>query len=241
MATDNRFVVEPLPWKSKKSPKEVPWPLPKPGEVCFCALARRQSGKTTVFCCLVRAYRRFYEKIIVLSPTVMFDPKWKAISSYENVLFGEDVNNEVLERIAEDQKAIYKHDRPNENRCLLIIDDSSTELKRKNLRYWFSKFTTMFRHWGGDLIWSCHALTYMEGAQIQNILQFAIWDLNRKALRKLVQDTATARVDEDALFKLIKENTRTPHSCVFIDYTKNPDETFWINFDRPYKINDPPK
>ncbi|KAJ3048810.1 hypothetical protein HK097_010191 [Rhizophlyctis rosea] len=155
----------------------------------------------------------------------MFDPKWKAISSYENVLFGEDVNNEVLEQIAEDQKAIYKHDRPNENRCLLIIDDSGTELKRKNLQYWFSKFTTMFRHWGGDLIWSCHALTYMEGAQIQNILQFAIWDLNRKALRKLVHDTATARVDEDALFKLIKENTMTPHSCVFIDYTKAPDET----------------
>lgn len=200
------------------------------------ALARRQSGKTTLFCNLIRAYQRFYEKIIVLSPTVKYDAKYREVSHYKNLLFGEDVTTEVLQKIAEDQMANYHHKHFKENRCLLIIDDSSTELKRKNLRYMFSKFTTLFRHWGGDLIWAVHSLSYMEPAQVQNALQFTIWDTNRKALKKLAQDTATARMDEDALETFIKENTKDPYSFVFIDYTKDPDQTFWVKFDRVYNV-----
>ena len=235
MSQAEKFVIEKLPWKKKgKSPKEVPYPLPEPGNICWCALARRQSGKTTLFCNLVRAYRRFFERIIILSPTARYDKIWDNVK-YPNVFVGDEVTNETLSKIAETQIEVFDQSKPKENRCLLIIDDSSSDLKRKQLRYMFTKFTTLFRHWGGDLIWACHNLTFMEGSQIQNALQWCVWDTNKKALKKFCDDTATARMDEDSLIKFIKSNTTNPYDFVYIDYSKSPDETFWVKFDHVYK------
>lgn len=188
-----------------------------------------------MFCNLSRAYQRFYENIIILSPTGRYDKMWNSVKDYKNVLFGDEVTNATLQKIAESQIEVYDHKKPDENRCLLILDDSSSELKRKNLRYMFTKFTTLFRHWGGDLIWACHNLTFMEGSQIDNAKQWCVWDMNGKSLKKFVQDTATARMNEQNLEKFIRSNTREAFSFVFIDYSKHPDETFWVKFDHLYK------
>ena len=103
MSQEN-FVIEKLPWKKKgRPPKEVPYSLPRPGEICWCANARRQSGKTTIFCNRIRAYQRFYETIIILSPTAKYDKMWNSVKDYKNVYFGDEVTNETLQKIAETQ------------------------------------------------------------------------------------------------------------------------------------------
>lgn len=235
MSTE-KFVVEMLPWKKKgRPPKEVPWPLPKPGSICWCLLARSESGKTTLMCNLVRAYQKQYERIIILSPSIMLDKSWDNIRHYPNVVGGDEVTNAVLQEIKDIQFQVYDHKKPDENRCLLLIDDSSNDLKRANLRYMFTKFTTMFRHWGGDLIYSAHNITFLEGAQINNTKQFAVWDMNNKYLKKFCDTVATAKMNEEDMYKYIRENTKEMYSFVFWDIKKPTlEETFWIGFDRPY-------
>jgi hypothetical protein len=169
-----------------------------------------------------------------LSPTAHYDRIWDNVK-YPNVYVGDEVTNVTLQKLAESQMEIYDQNKPKENRCLLIIDDSSSELKRKQLRYMFTKFTTMWRHWGGDIIWACHNLTFMENSQIGNALQWCIWDLHKKSLKTLSQSLSTARMDEPSLQKFIRENTRNPYSFVFIDYSKPPDKTFYIGFDEVYE------
>ncbi|KAJ3054270.1 hypothetical protein HK097_002207 [Rhizophlyctis rosea] len=163
-----------------------------------------------------RAYQKFYEChdgiIIVLSPDVFKSSKWKNVFDYPSVLAGSKANNQVIEGIVEDQIEKWDDKKPRQKRCLLVIDDFS----------------------GGDLIFACHNRTLLEGSQINNVLQWCVWDMTKKNLKKFCDDTATAKMDEVELFKFIKANIHEPYSFVDIDFNKPPDETFWIGFDRPY-------
>ena len=229
-----QFVVETLPWKSKKCPKEIPVPLPQPGKVCWTLLAKRQSGKTLLLCNLVRAYRRHMDLIVILSPTLHLDQKWKSVSHFDNVIGSDTVNNETLTRIVQAQRESYDPEHPGEYQCLLIVDDAGNDFRRASLRQMMNVLYCTFRHYGGNLICAVQSLQHMESTQISNTSQWCIWDTNQRSLKKIATDLATSRINEKDLEEFIKNNTRELYSFVFIDYTAPPEETFRIGFDRIY-------
>lgn len=230
---EDLFRIETLPFKSKKTPKTPPYPLPT-HDICWTFLSRRQGGKTLHMINVIRAYAKSMETIIVLSPTVHLDPKWKAIADLKNVFVSSVANNKVLGQIVETQEQSYDKDDPTKNRLLLVIDDYGNEFRRSSMRTGMNKLFTLFRHYGGNLIVAVQSISHMEGIQMTNSMQWTIWDCNNRQLKKLANDLATARMNEDALKKFVQENTKKPYSFVFIDYDKPHDETFRIGFDRIY-------
>lgn len=230
-----QFVVEPLPWKSKKVPKQLPHPLPVVGKICWTCLARRASGKTLMLINLVRAYKRQMDLIIILSPTLHLDPQWKAVAGYDNVIGSDTVDNEVLTQILQTQKARFNPEEPSAYQCLLIIDDSGNDFRRAKLRAMLDVLYTTFRHYGGNLITACQSLQHMEGAQVSNSSQWCLWDTNQRQLKKIATDLATSRMNEKDLETFIRNNTKAPYSFVFIDYTAPPEETFRVGFDEVYR------
>ncbi len=240
--TPQRFVIETLPWKSKKVPSEVPEPLPIPGEdhrgLSFVLCARRFSGKTLTMVNLIRAYKKQMQLIIVLSPTVHLDKNWNAITKYDNVWVSETVDNELLQKIVDHQKKVYDKNKPKENRCLVVIDDMANYFRRKEMRLMLNVMFTSFRHLGGDLIVGTQNLTLLEGTQIENTLQWCLWDMSDRQLKKLAKDISTSRMRENQLERFVRENTKQPFSHVFIDYMKPPDQCFWVGFDHVWNPSD---
>ena len=229
-----KFKVESLPFKSKKAPKQIPYPLPSLDNISWVCLGRRGSGKTTVICNLVRAYAKSTETIVVLSPTIHLDKNWESISFLKNVMVSSVCDNQILAEIIDTQVEAYDFNKPNENRLLLVIDDFGNSFKRREMRKEINKIFTLFRHYGGALICGIQSIAHLEGLQITNTMQWLFWDTNKKALKKTCQDIATANMDEDQLQDFIVKNTKNPYSFVFIDYTKPPEEQFRIGFDTIY-------
>ena len=228
------FKLELLPWKSKKTPKELPEPLPRPGSICWVWLGKRQSGKTLGLVNLVRAYKKQMDLIIILSPTLHLDPKWKAVSNYDNVVGSDTVDNEILANIVQTQKERYDPSHPEEYQCLLIVDDAGNDFRRAKLRQMMNVLFTTFRHYGGNLICGIQSLQHMESTQISNASQWCLYDMNQRALKKVATDLVTSRMSEKDLEQFVRENTRKLYSFVFIDYTAPPTETFRVGFGEPY-------
>lgn len=230
------FKVETLPWKSKKTPETPPHPLPQTaGEICWVMMARRMSGKTLQLINLVRAYRRTMDLIIILSPTVFLDQKWKAVTQYDNVMVSNVVDNEKLEAIVSTQEARYDPKHPNEYQLLVIVDDAGCDLRRAKLRQQMNSYFSRLRHYGAGLIVAVQSINHLEGSMITNATQWSVWDMNKRALKKFCDDVATARVNEETLKLFIVQNTDKPYDFVYIDFTKPPDETLRVGFNRVWR------
>ncbi|KAJ3029266.1 hypothetical protein HDV00_009678 [Rhizophlyctis rosea] len=229
-----QFQIELLPWKSKRTPKDLPVPLPQPGKICWTLLGKRQSGKTLLLCNLIRAYRRQMDPIVILSPTLHLDPKWESVSHYDNVVGSDRVNDDVLYGIVQMQKERFDKEHPEDYQCLLVVDDAGNDFRRANLRQMMNVLYTTFRHYGGNLICGIQSPQHMESTQISNSTQWCIWDTNQRSLKKIATDLATSRMSEKALEEYIRENTKPLYSFVFIDYTAPPQETFRVGFGQPY-------
>ena len=229
----NTFHIEPLPWKSKRCPRDPPPPLPQNvSQLCWALVARRMSGKTLTLINIVRAYKRSVEFIYVLSPTVRLDQKWRAVTGYDNVIVSSKVDNETLEAIVKIQEDRYDPKHPNQSQVLVIIDDAGCDMRRAKLRQMVNEYTSRLRHFGAGVILAVQSINHLEGSMITNITQWSIWDMNSRALTKLVNDIATARVKEDTLKRFILENTRNPYDFVYIDFTADVSETLRVGFDR---------
>ena len=230
-----QFKIELLPWKSKRTPKELPYPLPQAGSICWTLLGKRQSGKTLLLVNLVRAYQKKMDLIVLLAPTLHLDPKWKAVSHYDNVIGSDQVNNDVLAQIVQAQKERFDREHPEDYQCLLIVDDAGNDFRRAKLRQMMNVLYTTFRHYGGNRICGVQSLQHMESTQISNSSQWCIWDTNQRQLKKIATDLATSRITEKQLEEFIKENTKKLYSFVFIDYTAPPEETFRKGFQDVYE------
>lgn len=227
-----KFKVEPLPWKSSRTPKDPPPPLPEPGKICWVMLGRRQSGKTLQLINIIRAYKRSMDMIFILSPTVYLDPKWAAVTKYDNVMVSNKVDNETLSAIVTMQEERYDPKHPKEYQCLVIVDDAGNDFRRAKLRQQMNEYFSKLRHYGGSLIVACQSISHLESTQITNAMQWSLWDSNKRQLKKFCDDVATARVNEDTLRRFIVENTGNPFDFVTIDFTKPPSETLRVGFDR---------
>ncbi|KAJ3052573.1 hypothetical protein HK097_006042 [Rhizophlyctis rosea] len=172
--------------------------------------------------------------IIILSPTLHLDPQWKAVSGYDNVVGGDVVDNEVLMGIVKAQKQRDDPTHPEENRCLLVIDDSGNDFRWAKLRHMMNVLFTTFRHYGGNLICGIQSLQHMESTQISNSTQWCLFDTNQRSLKKISTDLATARMPEKELEEFIRDNTKRPYSFVFIDYTAPSDQQFRVGFEDVY-------
>ncbi|MCU1372713.1 MAG: hypothetical protein JWO77_3907 [Ilumatobacteraceae bacterium] len=208
----------------KKLNKTIPEGLPRLGELCLTCVARRKSGKTTLLCKLVKAYAKAMNLVICLSPTVRLDKTWKQIEHLPNVLTGENVTNEVIMEIIRVQKERYLQD-PSSH-LLLILDDAGNDMRRKKLRQSVNVLYTTARHYGINLICSVQSLMHLEGTQITNSSQWAIWDTNQRQLKKICVDLSTSHMDEDDLQRFIIDNTKAKYSHVWINFLEDDDRMF---------------
>lgn len=238
-----KFKIQPLPWPSKdakepKRKKTIPWPLPLVGGnsfLCMTALARRESGKSTVFANLIRVYYPYMSKVILLSPTIFNDATYEQILKWEKVVACDIVTNKQIEAIFQSQHGYDRSD-PKREEILVIIDDSSDDFKRSSLRQQLNLLFTRGRHHGIHFAIACHGITFMEGAMITNSTQYIIWDLNKSALKQLSAKISTRMMNEKKMEEYIESSTEKPYSFAFIN-TRDPYENkFYVGFDDPYEI-----
>lgn len=232
--TKPSFKIEVPPFKSKKLPKTPAYPLPAIGGICWCLCARRQSGKTIALCSIVREYARSMSAVIIFSPTIRLDSKWKSVMDYKNVLVSDKISNEVLMELLERQKRAHNPDKPMDSQIMVVIDDFASIFKRSELRQSLTTLVSNCRHFGINLIFATQSIMFLESIVISNVVQWSFWNTNKRHLKKVCLDLATNTCDEDQLEAFISDNTVKPYSFVYINYLAEPDKMFWKNFDEPW-------
>lgn len=242
-----KFTVQPLPWSSKdakepKRKKPIPYPLPLIGGdsfLCMNALARRESGKSTIFANLIRVYYPYMSRIIILSPTIFNDVTYEQILKWDKVVASDVVTNEQIEAIFQSQEGYERKD-PDREEILLIIDDSSDDFKRRSLRQQLTLLYTRGRHHGIHFCVACHGITFFEGPMITNSSQWLIWDLNKSALKQLSAKIATRQMNEQNMEEFLSATTEKPYSFAFINNKDPYNNKYYIGFDKPYEIPEIP-
>lgn len=225
------FEVKPLTTLTKVKPSsKIPEPLPQPGKICWTLLSRRRGGKSTMLANSIKVYSKDMSEIIVISSTVFIDPIWKSVANLKNVSFGDQVNNEIPEKILQRQKERFMQD-PKGSSILLVVDDSGNLFRSKHLRAMMNVLYTTFRHYNGNLICAVQSMQHLEGTQITNSSQWCIWQSDARQLKKICTDLATAHMDSKALETFIKESTKEKYNFAFVDFTDEKDEdVFRKNF-----------
>jgi len=238
-----KFSIQPLPWPSKdakepKRKKPLAYPLPiltKETGLCWNLLAKRESGKSTLVCNLIRAYYPYVKAVYILSPTVFNDPVYKQVLQWENVYAVDEVTNEQVLALFKAQ-AGYDANDPDSEMILAIIDDSSEDFKRKHLRQQLTKLYTKGRHAGIQFIICCHNIQFYESPMINNSNQWSIWDLNTLAMKTLCGKLATRTMSERDLSQFIETCIRDgPYSFAFINYKDPYGHKYYHSLDRPYE------
>lgn len=238
-----KFTIQPLPWPAKdarepKRKKPIPYPLPLVGVnsfLCMNLLARRESGKSTVFANLIRAYYPYMARVIILSPTIFNDQTFEQVLKWERVSASDEVTNLQIEAVFQSQRG-YERSDPDREEILLVIDDSSDDFKRSSLRKMITKLYTRGRHSGIHIAIASHGITHFEGPMITNSTQWLVWDLNKNALKQLCTKISTRDMPEGEMEEFISSSTERPYSFAFINIKDPYKNKYYVSFDRPYDV-----
>lgn len=225
------FEVKPLTTKTAtgKALKNIPYPLPQDVTHCSWVLcAPRKSGKSVVISNLLKVYSPHVE-CLLFSPTCLLDPNYKACAKMKNVFASESLDNEILKGVLEKQKERFMENP--KNKALVIVDDFGPILRRKHVRAMMEVYWSTLRHYGCGLICAVQNFTQLEGFAITNALQYCIWKADMRQLKKIAETLASAHKDEKELLEFIMEKTKKKHSFVYIDFTKDDDDMYHVNFE----------
>ena len=201
--------------------------FPFPISLAMCS--RRQGGKTFFLKKLIGELYDDYKQIYVFSPTCELDPTFDDLRRLgQEKKNGEDKTDQVAtkkekkknpirfisENILEIADNVFESNSP-ENRILFVFDDITNYYGRGNNDL-FSKLALKSRHYGISIIFTSHEFKRLNTLVRTNMTQKLFFKINNLAeMRKICEECCNINVDEDALRRIIEENTGNYH-CVLI-------------------------
>lgn len=209
--------------------------LPKPtrGGFACTLLGKRKSGKSNLVCNMILngGYKKAFNSIVILSPTVFLDRTYTSLHKLDNVLCSDKVNNETLENILQIQKGRYLSD-PKNSSMLLVLDDSGPFFKTKEAKKQVEIYYSTARQYNCSIICCVQSVTMLTSIQFSNSSYWCIWALDNRALKKISNDLSCHLTPKE-FEGLVRKATAKPYDFLFVDMDAESEGTFKKNFTEP--------
>ena len=220
-------IVRPIIIDKPKNKSKLPIEIPQL-HFAMTALASRGSGKTAIICGIIKDfYRKTFEDIIVISPTVFHDLTFKSLEKYDNISFRNKCSDNILFTLLEIQKIRFQQDKS--KTLLLYLDDMASKLRSQNKQGMDELFSTC-RHYGISLIICAQHYSHLSPTVRDNTDSFLVWRLGEKEYKKMAEDGFRFDKTEEEFVQYCLENTREPHSFVYLNGQNNQNGRFNIGF-----------
>lgn len=201
--------------KATKRNKKIPEPLPQL-PFAMSVVAPRKSGKSSLICGLIKdVYRKVFSIVAICSPTVMLDPTFESLASYDNILMSDSVNNDSLQAILDVQTALYTKDKS--QTMLLVIDDSGDYFKRREAQKLMNVMFTRCRHSGISLCCCLQSPQHLSSIQKSNTTQWIVFKCDPKSMKTLADQLQTKHAYTDDVHKYLIDATEKRYSFAYID------------------------
>lgn len=208
----------------------------------------RGAGKTTLTFSLIDKLDSYFHNIIVFSPTIDLDMKWKMLFEKLDREFEFGIN--VFTKYSEDvlRKILNKIKKKNKNkpfkdkvRTLIVYDDIVCGLPKQQRKTVFNKLLLNNRHYNVSIIVNSQKFSLFDTALRVNCSQICLWKTwNYIELKKYIDEFSAVlgqngKEQRENFLKLYYYATSDPHSFFFIN-THNPTQLFYKNLDEPIDI-----
>ena len=218
--------------------------------------AQMRSGKTTLICSLIKFYRKFFDKVVFISPSVDLDEKLEKCLNKKDIKLTLTKENleAVIEKLREDTfEAIRDAEEPEEEvpsmkdiivgrkarrkkkkleDTLLVLDDASSFRSIFDRSTVFSKFLYSHRKFNTSIIMVTHYSRLMPLAFRSVLNALIIFQLgNQKEIDGILEEHGLG-VSRDTFRQIIERATSEPFSFLVINKNKPLKEgRFLLRFD----------
>jgi Poxvirus A32 protein len=239
------FVVEPIPSKGgkfKQLEKYVTPPLPGSNGRSFVVslLGPRGSGKSVFGVRVIQnCYRKAFDEVVIFSPNLYNDDNFREIMGYRNVYGSTHVDNDILDKLIEEQNRRMQSERAGMGICPVVLiwfDDEGGKLKSKELKRTISHLFTQGRHAKFCIMVSIQSLLQYEGILLSNTTSWVCWSLEKRSLDKVAKECATNLMDTKAMTKFINHATsQEPHSFAMIHNAGLPSDRCFVHTSKGFE------
>ncbi len=210
--------------------------------------AARGGGKTTSTLWLIKQIESYFDNIIIFSPTVELDQKFKFFfeSIDRDFEFGINVFKEYSEELL--TKILKKIKRVNKNKSfkekvatLIIFDDIICSLPKQQKATRFNKLLLNNRHYNVSVIINSQSFKLFDSNLRKNCSQICLWRTdNMLELRNYYEEYGallgnTFKEQRENFLKLYNYATAEPHSFFYIN-THNRPNIFFKNFEEEIDV-----
>lgn len=183
-------------------------PLPKTGYLNYILCGSKGSGKSTLILNLLHnkeAYRNFFDRIYIVSPTAKRDAKYdkllREVEHYdectsENIIeimenikeFNDDFKEKEKERKQQCKEDGVKYDKPKDPHHLIIFDDCIHMLPKSNQKSIVNELFTCNRHYKTS-VWTATQKMKSVNPLIRNQCDLlSLWRINNNTEKKGILD-----------------------------------------------------
>lgn len=210
----------------------------------------RGSGKSVITLWLIKNLKSYYDEIIIFSPTIELDYKYKQV--FEDIgfdfEFGRNIFRDYDEAIL--TKILNKIKQANKNkpfrdkvRVLMVFDDIICSLPKQKRKSKFNKLLLNNRHYNISIIINSQSLKLFDSNFRKNCSQIILFRTdNQLELKNYYEEFAallgnTTREQRENFMKLYYYATEQEHSFLYIN-THNKVSPFFKNFDEQLNVKD---
>lgn len=208
----------------------------------------RGAGKTTLTLKILDMLNSYFDNIIIFSPTIELDVKYKMLFEKLDREFEIGVN--VFFKYSESmlEKILKKIKRANRNkpfcdkcRTLIVFDDIICSLPKQQRKTIFNKLLLNNRHYNVSIIINSQKFTLFDTSLRVNCSHICLWKTwNYIELKKYIEEFSailgqSGKEQKENFLKLYYYATSEPHSFFYIN-THNPNQLFYKNLDEPLNI-----
>ena len=182
------------------------------------------SGKTILLLNLILRnvfpYKKFYDKIIVFSPTIGLDNSWNLLEGKDKYILIDDLTQEAVEEILENQRNIIEIEGKKKTKFQLIIcDDYGGDLK--NIKYKFLIPLLMkLRHYNIHLFLTTQSYRAVPRGMRLQFNYHLIFKVSPQEL-KIISQEVNSSIDEEIFKEMyIRAIEERPFNFLYIDIRK---------------------
>jgi hypothetical protein len=193
--------------------KKESWPCPSKDAFCSLIVGRRGSGKSSLILKQLLkggVYHKQFNLIVIISPTVCLDPKWRKLDP-EGIVFFDEYQDSIIDTLIEEQTGECFRKR----KVLVIMDDCANERVHKTSKS-IGRLACNGRHLGISVIFSSQrwvdSATNIRG-NVDQVICFAV-TAQREITGMFGWFGGTLKRDEFS--SLLEEQTKTPYSYLNI-------------------------
>ena len=182
------------------------------------------SGKTVLLLNLILRsvfpYKKFYDKIIIFSPTIGLDTSWEILEGKDKYLLIDELTQEAVEEILENQKFNIELDGKKKTKFQLIIcDDYGGDLKNAKYKFLVSLLMKL-RHYNIHLFLTTQSYRAVPRGMRLQFNYHLIFKVSPQEL-KIISQEVNSSIDEE-IFKQIYLTAidERPFNFLYIDIRK---------------------